>query len=82
LQRGLSARALSDQAGLSPSYVSKVESGLEPSLKAFARIADVLDLNIHEIRFLMRLTVQKGSDESTPEPTQGMDRVQFAGPSQ
>lgn len=55
LQRGLSARALSDLAGLSPSYISKVEGGLEPSLRAFAQIADVLELNIHEIRLLMYL---------------------------
>lgn len=36
----LSARALSLNAGLSESYLGKVESGLvEPSFKAFAKIA-------------------------------------------
>lgn len=46
----ISARALSAMAELSPSYVGKVESGeIEPSLKAFARIALALHLSRQEI---------------------------------
>lgn len=49
-RRGLSARALSAMADLSPSYVGKVESGeIEPSLKAFARLALALQLTRQEI---------------------------------
>lgn len=46
----MSARALSAKANLSPSYVGKVESGeIEPSLKAFGRIALALHLSRQEI---------------------------------
>lgn len=51
----LSARHLSLAAGLSPSYVSKVEAGeIEPSLKAFNSIASVLKLTDVEILFIVR----------------------------
>lgn len=46
----MSARNLSAVANLSPSYVSKVESGeIQPSLQAFARIAMALSLTHQEI---------------------------------
>lgn len=49
-RRGLSARALSLAAGLSPAYVSKVEAGhIEPSVRAFGCIARVLNMNAMEI---------------------------------
>lgn len=52
IERGLSARALSLEAGLSPSYVGKLEGGeIEPSVKAFAKIALVLGMNQGEIAF-------------------------------
>jgi transcriptional regulator with XRE-family HTH domain len=55
-KRELSARGLSQAAGLSPSYVSKVEAGeLEPSFKAFCRIAEVLKMTDAEVVFLVRL---------------------------
>ena len=55
-EKQLSARALSAAAGLSPSYVSKVESGeMEPSFRAFCNIAAVLELSDAEIVFLVRL---------------------------
>lgn len=42
---GLSARALSLRAGLSPAYVHKLEAGLlDPSLAIFARLAIELDM--------------------------------------
>lgn len=51
---GLSARALSLSAGLSQSYVGKVEKGeLEPSLRAFALITKQLDLSGREIHVLV-----------------------------
>ncbi len=55
-QKQLSARALSAAAGLSPSYVSKIEAGeMEPSFRAFCNIAAVLELSDAEIVFLVRL---------------------------
>ena len=48
----MSARQLSLKSGLSPSYVAKVESGeIDPSFKAFARIAMVLEMSMLEIFF-------------------------------
>ena len=53
-ERGWSARAVSYVAGLSPSYVSKLESGeIEPSLRAFARLAETLGLTNAEILFVV-----------------------------
>lgn len=55
LRAGLSKRALSQKAGLSTSYVGKLESGeLEPSVRAFAVIALALGLTSHEILFCVR----------------------------
>lgn len=52
LQRGLSAHALSLQAGLSPSYTGKLEAGkIEPSVRAFGRIALILGLTEAEVFF-------------------------------
>lgn len=54
-KRGWSARYLSDLAGLSPSYVSKVESGrIKPSLEAFGKLARLLDFNDMEIAFIVK----------------------------
>lgn len=51
---GMSARALSLSAGLSPSYVGKVEKGeIEPSLRAFACLARTLGLSPREINVLV-----------------------------
>lgn len=63
VDRGYSARALSLQAGLSPSYVGKLEAGeIEPSVRAFARIALVLGMNQAEIAFCV---MQEGLHESS-----------------
>jgi transcriptional regulator with XRE-family HTH domain len=51
----LSARELSARSNLSPSYVTKLEAGeIEPSLRAFARIAMVLGMTPAEITFCVR----------------------------
>jgi transcriptional regulator with XRE-family HTH domain len=51
-RKNISARALSLQAGLSPSYVGKLEAGeIEPSVRAFALIALALSMSIQEIFF-------------------------------
>lgn len=51
-RRGLSARELSSLAGLSASYVTKLEGGeLEPSLRAFAKIARAAGMTQAEIYF-------------------------------
>jgi transcriptional regulator with XRE-family HTH domain len=53
-KKGISARTLSVSAGLSSSYVSKVEAGaLEPSFSAFCRMAKVLGMTTSEILFLV-----------------------------
>lgn len=53
-RHGLSARALSILCGFSPAYIGKVESGeLEPSFKAFAKMAIVLRMTDQEILFLV-----------------------------
>jgi transcriptional regulator with XRE-family HTH domain len=55
-RRGISARALSKAAGLSDSYVSKMEAGnIKPNLEAYANIARELHLNDRETLFLLRL---------------------------
>ncbi len=62
---GLSARALSLEAGLSPSYVGKLEGGeIEPSVKAFAKIALALGMNQAEIAFCV---LQEALHESPPK---------------
>ena len=49
-KKHLSARSLSLLAGLSPSYVGKLESGeIEPSVRAFAKIALSLEMSAQEI---------------------------------
>jgi transcriptional regulator with XRE-family HTH domain len=54
-QQNLSARKLSEAAGLSPSYVGKLEKReLAASLQAFARIATVLEMTPAEIWFCVR----------------------------
>lgn len=54
VRAGVTARTLSLAAGLSESYVGKVEKGhIEPSLKAFARIAKQLGMSPREIYVLV-----------------------------
>ena len=54
MRSGRSASSVAKAAGLSPSYVSKIERGeCEPSLKAFSKIAQVLELH----PFLVALVV-------------------------
>lgn len=51
-RKGWSARELSKRAGLSPSYVTKLEAGeIEPSLKAFSSLAVALNMTTTEIVF-------------------------------
>lgn len=52
--RKMSRRQLSLQAGLSESYVGKIESGMiEPSLRGFAKLAICLRLKPGEIATLL-----------------------------
>lgn len=56
MARGVSARRLSLDAGLSESVVGKVESGaVEPSLRVFALVSQQLRLSDREIALLVRL---------------------------
>jgi len=57
----MSARALSIAVGLSESYVGKVESGsVEPSLRAFAKIAKGLGMTPPEIYVLVCQEATRG----------------------
>lgn len=69
-KKGWSTRALSQAAGLSPSYVSKLESGeIEPSLRVFGRLALVLEMNQYEVYVcVMREALFTGSEEIFPHP--------------
>lgn len=53
-QLNLSKRQLSLAAGLSESYVGKVESGeIDPSFRCFAKLACQLNLNAREVHLLV-----------------------------
>ncbi len=55
-RKGITAAQLSKSAGYSPSYVAKIESGtLEPSARAFATMARVLEMKDAEIVFAIRV---------------------------
>lgn len=59
--KGLSQRRLSLNAGLSPSYVGKIEAGEnEPSFRAVAKLAIELGLNAREVFLLVRREASKG----------------------
>lgn len=52
----LSARVLSLRAGVSPSYVSKIERGdFYPALDRFARLVDHMKVRDDELVFLVRV---------------------------
>lgn len=57
----MSRRKLSAAAGLSPSYVARLERGeVEPSLKTFAAIASVLEWSESDIALTMKLHRSEG----------------------
>ncbi len=75
--RGISARALSLAAGLSESYVGKVESGaVHPSLRAAAKIMRHLELKPSEIAMIVTLESARPGGEkcSTAGNSAGMRR--------
>lgn len=61
LQRGFgSARHLSQECGLSPSYVSKMERDeVKPSVESLAKLALVLRLNAQEVCALVAVSHKK-----------------------
>jgi len=66
-ERGLSKRELSLRAGLSESYVGKLESGrIDPSMRAFGKIAVALKLTRAEVHFLV-LEAARAADVVTPD---------------
>lgn len=83
----LSSRGLSLQAGLSPSYVGKVEAGhLDPSLRAFGLIAQTIGMNEGEVFVAVmcaagpsRSAVSKSVDV-TPEVQDGQPATTGAQP--
>jgi predicted transcriptional regulator len=61
LRRGVSARRLSLNAGVSESVAGKLESGaIEPSLRVFAAITHELSLNDREVAWLVALAYRSG----------------------
>lgn len=55
-RKSMSARQVSLDSGLSPSYVGKVEKNeIEPSISGFYKICRVIGANDKEIVFLLRL---------------------------
>lgn len=71
LRKGLSARALSLQAGLSPSYTGKLEAGeIEPSLRAFGRLVIALDLSEAEVHLCVV------TEALSPSPTKSSLKVE------
>jgi transcriptional regulator with XRE-family HTH domain len=55
-RKGMSARRVSLEAGLSSSYVSKVEKGeIEPSISSFYKICQVIEATDKEVVFLLKL---------------------------
>lgn len=62
---GMSARALSLQAGLSQSYISKVESGnVLPTIESFAKIIKLMNITDKELMYLIFSLLPKDSNES------------------
>jgi len=60
-REGLSARQLSAAAGLSASYVSKVESGaVLPTIESFAKIVSNLYTTDREITYLISTLTREG----------------------
>ncbi len=65
-EAGLSARALSLRAGLSPAYVHKLEAGLlDPSLAIFARLASELSMTQDEIWVCVVAAGRSGTSPTT-----------------
>lgn len=68
-RRGVSKRALSQKAQLSPSYVGKLEAGeIEPSLRSFLQIARALGLNQHEVVLCIRCALLELDEPSVSHP--------------
>ena len=62
-ERGVSRRRLSLAAGLSDSYVGKIESGTtEPSFRAFSQIAVTLGFKAGELLTLVRAEALRALD--------------------
>lgn len=58
-RRGISARQLSLDAGMSASYYSKIESGaVLPTISSFAHIVDRLNVSPVEIAYLLSTLIK------------------------
>lgn len=61
-RRGISARQLSLDAGMSASYYSKIESGaVLPTISSFAHIVQRLDVSPVEIIYLLSSLVKEST---------------------
>lgn len=61
-RRGISARQLSLDAGMSASYYSKIESGaVLPTISSFAHIVDRLNVSPVEISYLLSSLVKESN---------------------
>lgn len=59
-RQGISARQLSSSAGLSASYVSKVESGaVLPTIQSFAKVIENLSVTDRELGYLIMILAKE-----------------------
>ncbi len=64
-RKRLSKRALSQAAGLSASYVGKLEAGeIEPSLRAFLSIVRALGLTQNQVAIVIRIAIRENVSAS------------------
>lgn len=69
LRKKMSCREVAAQAGLSPAYVGKVESGaISPSLRTFAKIATVLEMTTKEIALVVQLESKRDKTDKLSHP--------------
>lgn len=63
--RGVSARQLSEMAGLSPAYISRMEAGsLEPSARALASIVKALRMSPLEAAMCLQACLGRDDEEA------------------
>lgn len=62
-QKGYSINELSEKAGVSKSYLSHIERGIQmnPSLQVLTKLANTLDTNVENLLLEQKDTVAKGS---------------------
>lgn len=75
--RQLSTQAAAEQAGISPGYLFKLESGYvgTPSPRVLHRLSEVLGIGYWELTGLAGYMVPDGHTAAKPPPADPLDRV-------